>query len=271
MPASLRPLSTGELLDRTFTVYRKNLLLFAGIAFLPYAAVLVGRLVFYSGLRTSVGAKSAIIFGVGGVIVGIASLVAGAFTQAASTYAVSAIYLEQPVTVGSAYAAVSNRVMAALGITLSLIIAIMMGLILLIVPGILVIAWYSLAIPATVLEKRGVFKSFARSKQLSSGSGGRVLLVYLLVIILYYAFAFGLGAGAGAVLGAIKHMAWLPMISQVIGFFLQVVGAPIITIALTLLYYDQRVRKEAFDLEHMMSALQTAIGASAATAAGTAL
>jgi len=32
MPASLRPLSTGELLDKTSALYRQNFALFAGIA-----------------------------------------------------------------------------------------------------------------------------------------------------------------------------------------------------------------------------------------------
>ena len=35
-----------------------------------------------------------------------------------------------------------------------------------------------------------------------------------------------------------------------------VVG-PLITIAITLLYYDERIRKEAFDLNYMMEMLDT--------------
>lgn len=31
----LRPLSLGEILDRTFTLYRRNFLLFAGIIAIP--------------------------------------------------------------------------------------------------------------------------------------------------------------------------------------------------------------------------------------------
>jgi hypothetical protein len=31
------------------------------------------------------------------------------------------------------------------------------------------------------------------------------------------------------------------------------------TVALTLVYYDERVRKEAFDLEHMMRQLDTVV------------
>ena len=38
MPASLRPLTTGQLLDRTFQTYRQNFVLFAGISALRMRA-----------------------------------------------------------------------------------------------------------------------------------------------------------------------------------------------------------------------------------------
>ena len=44
MSASLRPLTTGQLLDRTFQTYRQNFLLFAGISALPHAFLLVMQL-----------------------------------------------------------------------------------------------------------------------------------------------------------------------------------------------------------------------------------
>src|SRR5258708_39646612 len=41
----LRPLSIGEILDRTFSLYRRNFLLFIGISALPQLLVLALRLV----------------------------------------------------------------------------------------------------------------------------------------------------------------------------------------------------------------------------------
>src|ERR1700684_59711 len=37
----LRPLNLGEILDRTFTLYRRNFLLFIGISAIPHVLVLV--------------------------------------------------------------------------------------------------------------------------------------------------------------------------------------------------------------------------------------
>jgi hypothetical protein len=39
------------------------------------------------------------------------------------------------------------------------------------------------------------------------------------------------------------------------------------TIGLSLVYYDERVRKEAFDLQHMMASLDAAPGAPASSPA----
>src|SRR5271163_2101998 len=40
----LRPLSTGEILDRTFTLYRRNFLLFLGISAIPHVLVQIVKL-----------------------------------------------------------------------------------------------------------------------------------------------------------------------------------------------------------------------------------
>src|SRR5215469_5207785 len=45
MSTVLRPMSTGEVLDRTFNLYRNHFLLFSGIAISQVACVLVGILV----------------------------------------------------------------------------------------------------------------------------------------------------------------------------------------------------------------------------------
>jgi len=44
---------------------------------------------------------------------------------------------------------------------------------------------------------------------------------------------------------------------------------PLATIALTLIYYDERVRKEGFDLQLMMASLQSGSAEPSAVAAAT--
>ncbi len=103
----LRPLSIGELLDRTFSLYRRNFLLFVGISALPQLLVLALQLVQViltpakaavalptatefraaaSPLFTTVGVAGIILLGIVGVIV---YFIAYLFSQGATVYAVS--------------------------------------------------------------------------------------------------------------------------------------------------------------------------------------
>jgi hypothetical protein len=266
MPAPLRPLSTGELLDRTFSLYRQNLVLFAGIAALPYLALSAGQVLLVTASRRG-SITSIVLSGLATLAIFLGLFVAQGLTHAATTYAVSAVTLDQPINIGLAYSQVKDRIGATIAISILLSMAVGIGFVLFIVPGFIVLAKYSLGVPVTVLEKLGVRASFNRSSQLSRGSGGRILVVYFLLLILILAVSFGLAAELNLV-PVLRNNAWAEIVIRLVT---NVLVAPFLTIALTLLYYDQRVRKEAFDIQHMMNTLQAATGeASAAVAASNA-
>lgn len=279
MPAALRPLSTGELLDKTFTLYRRNFLLFFGIAALPRAAVML-LLLLATGLFTTAGKGQSVSFAATTAILGlvtlivylIANLVATAIAQAATTFAVSDLYLDRPTGIGSSYGRVKGRVWRLVDVVFSVGLRIFGGLLLLLVPGILMLMRYSLAVPAAVLENVKTREALRRSKHLSSGSGGRVFTIYVLMILLIWIVSFGLTYATVALLGKNAQGGLFGQtLQQLVTFLATTLASPILTIALALLYYDQRVRKEAFDIEHMMSALQPlGSNASAAVAATTA-
>src|SRR5580692_898851 len=52
MPAQLRPMTLGEILDRTFEIYRKQFLLFVGIAAPPSLVLLALQLVDHAWIHT---------------------------------------------------------------------------------------------------------------------------------------------------------------------------------------------------------------------------
>ena len=102
MTTVLRPMSTGEILDRMFSLYRSNFWLFVGISSLPPALLLVVNLLM-TGI-TSVNAGTAgtagrfspiaIMLGGIGVIAGaIAYLIGLAIAHGATVFAVSAVHL----------------------------------------------------------------------------------------------------------------------------------------------------------------------------------
>jgi len=91
---------------------------------------------------------------------------------------------------------------------------------------------------------------------LTKGSVGRVIVVYFLTFIFTLCMVVALdmvlealGSIAFSSTGIFSRQMFQELLSTVGG----VLFGPITAIALTLVYYDQRVRKEAFDIEHMMA------------------
>lgn len=144
---------------------------------------------------------------------------------------------------------------------------------------------FSLASPALMLEKQGVKKSMTRSAKLVSGSWWRVFGIQLLAAIIANVVAsiivipFTLIAGAvsgdgvtGFLDSGTGNLGWTFLIVSGIG---SVIGSmltfPITAGVTVLLYIDQRIRREALDLELARAAgLQTGVqGGNGPNAPGT--
>jgi hypothetical protein len=85
-------------------------------------------------------------------------------------------------------------------------------------------------------------------------------LIYALLLALLYAgtmawqIPLALAAGVSAVRGGTAPF-WVQGVSLLGSFVISSLIGPLLTIALALVYYDERVRKEGFDLEHMLEQL----------------
>jgi uncharacterized membrane protein len=123
--------------------------------------------------------------------------------------------------------------------------------------GVLMSLRYSLAVPACVVEELPARQAIKRSIELSKGTRGRIFVLGILI----YAVRLLLGIliGFPFILFAFKHVGQLiPMgllaLQQVGTFIVNTLIGPIYSTGLTLFYYDQRIRKEGFDIEWMMRA-----------------
>lgn len=258
MVTVLRPLSISELLDRTFHLYRNHFLVFVGIIAIPQLVVLALELVNAATLVPSPLAR----FSALNITAAIVSYIAIEISAAATVIAVSNYHLDRPVSLGSAFAQAKGSMVRVILITFAIAIASGIALIFFVIPGVYLWLMWSLAIPVTVLEGGGLNASTRRSQMLTKGARGRIFAVLLLLIVLGmvvgFLFQFPLGLLA-VLLRTQKIEQTFPIISALtaVGSFLStsLVG-PLGTIVLTLIYYDQRVRKEGFDLQLMMATLQ---------------
>ena len=254
MAHTLQPLSLGKLLDETFNIYRRNFLLFIGISAIPNIALLLLKIVF-AGLivnDTKMGA-AAVLAGLGTIF---ATIVVSSVVTAATTFGVSDIYLDIPTSMAACFSRVAGKALKVFYVSFIVGLIVGLGTILCIVPGIYAAGVYGIAVPAVVLESITGGQAVSRSSSLTKGSVGRVIVVYFLTTI----FTLGMVVALSIVVDALASTAFPStgiFSRQMFQEFLTTVGGvlfgPITAIALTLVYYDQRVRKEAFDIEHMMA------------------
>lgn len=115
----------------------------------------------------------------------------------------------------------------------------------------------SLAVPACILEQQSVGSALGRSWSLTKQSVGRLMLVYLLTWVVGVALALAFGMPAQLYGLFLQRKAFVVgVVLQHLGSFIAgVLASPISNIAVALIYYDQRVRKEAFDLQLMVEAV----------------
>ena len=122
----------------------------------------------------------------------------------------------------------------------------------------------SLAFPACVVEQIGAWTAIKRSSNLSYGTKGRIFLLFLLGAVLSWLLSMGITLPLTIILSLLlssgdpqhEQAAGLAIIfiSYGAAFAVQALVRPVYGIALVLFYYDQRIRKEGFDIEWMMQA-----------------
>ncbi len=308
METNLRPLTLGEILDRTAELYRSNFLLLAGISSI-YSGLLLVLAMVQIGVQRAFSGTPLNAYLIAGAVIGILlilllSLVSGGVAVAANTRAVGWLHLGEPATIRTAYSAILPRarrfvwlitliyflawfpcfvVYAAYAVLLFYYIhtkglltphgaptmdqasalvlvgasAVFVFLLLAFgIYGVIMTLRYSLAVPACAVEDLKPRAAIRRSVQLSKGSRGRIFLLGLLTLIIQLGLT-GITQGTFIVL-QLRHKEglplWVSVLQQLFAFLTNTFVGPIYATGFTLFYYDQRVRKEGFDIEHMMHA-----------------
>lgn len=125
--------------------------------------------------------------------------------------------------------------------------------------GLLISARYLLSLSAIMLENIKGRAGIRRSVQLSHGRRGQIFIGTLLGVLISYSAAilfegpFYLGI---AVIGIKGHLPnWMILGLSVSGALGSALASPLLMIVPVLFYYDLRVRKEGFDLQHLMTLL----------------
>ncbi|MGN6392947.1 MAG: YciC family protein [Gemmatimonadales bacterium] len=257
-PPILRPLSVGEILDTSFSLYRRHFAALATVAVICTGLPLVLRLFLEAGGGVFSNVPLLLLYMFSLVVL---SLVA----TGATVFIVSESYLGRPLSAREALARSTPYIGRILICSFLMAFIVGLGFLLFFIPGIILGVGLALAIPAVVLEPgRSATAALSRSWELTRGSRWRIFALGVTLFVLLYVPFFAITGvvtfllargGAPAVAGAVSSSA---IVALALAGLVQILIYPLFYCVLTVAYYDLRVRKEGFDLELLATSLQTA-------------
>ena len=271
-PLRLRPLEVGDLLDETFRTYRRHFLLFAGMSVIlaipsaglqgySFFALLsnflqpanAGQLPDFNNLVPSL-----VVLSIGYVV----SLLLSPFSYGMVLYAACESALGHPVTVWGALRAVTRRYFALLGY---LVLVGLMGVMFCLLPlWIWIWVGWVAVLPVMFIENAGLGAAMGRSWRLVQGRWWRTFLILLLVLLVWYFARVALEAFIGLaniLIGVVVSSYVVLAVTQAAAIIVAALVNPIVQIAIVLLYFDLRVRREALDLFQLAQQLSASLPA----------
>lgn len=234
----LRPRSIGEILDAAFQIVRGHFGPIAVAVAVLVSPLVVARLVLPVEAGPLLDRLSNLFY-----------MAAGA----AVVVMVSEAYMGRQPDRRAAVGEVGRRFFSIWGASIIQTIVVVFGLVLLVVPGFIFGAWTFAMITVVMLEGKRAGESFTRSRELARGSVLRILGTLAVAYVIYFAM----------VVGVQISVEFLPLMSTA-GERLLAAGMDVV-VALgyvfvpavgTLLYYDLRIRNEAFDVEMAAARLE---------------
>lgn len=287
----LRPMSGGELLDRAFQLYRSRfptLLLICIVFYAPLALFFAGgdessaRTAAWTGqmvglfllamvavvactaalARVVDGAVGGRDIGTGAGLTSGLKLVPRLILWLILVYILAIGAMIPGMIAGGMFAGVSSVTPAGAGRVALVVMAVLVGL-----AGAAAgfIWWWGIAmlsLPAMVVEGLGPLRALKRARALAKGRRIRIaglgLLAWLIVMLPTMGLSFMLGLGSALLHPELAQTmsAGRLYLQQIVDVAAGALTMPYLITVLVLLYYDGRVRREGYDVEMAVTALE---------------
>lgn len=289
----LRPLGVGDIVDRVFALYRARPMLYLAASAVPYlvfillivavtvalAASFVGLAQFANNLALGTTPDPAtlgaiVVTAIGFVLfVIVAAVVILSLQTTALVHAMSARYLGRQITLGETLRAglrACPRVIGAglliflgivvLWVVLALVMAlsqqawvVAIGVLAGVIATFFIVASTLVAPVVATIEGVGPVAAIRRSFSLSKGNRWRILGLQLLLVVINGVISAVVSAVFVTTL--ISDLGLRSAAQQVVNALTTIAWAPVEWGTFAILYYDLRVRREAFDLQLAAEAL----------------
>lgn len=228
----VREMSIGRVFQRAFSAIAFNPIVILTLALVVGA--LPGVIMSYLFLKLGIGSADAVRSGAlstsglfaATMISALVTMVISALVQGALTRATVAANEGKRATIGESLAGALRVIFPLIGLSILWALGVSIGLILIVVPGIILMLMWAVAVPALVVEREGIFAAFRRSAELTKGARWKIFGLTLVMLVIYwllYAAAALVGLGtygsagtsftaaslAGSIIvGTIFNMVW---------------------------------------------------------------
>lgn len=195
-------LDIARVIQQTFAVLGRNFVTFFVLALLlaglPSAGISYLMVSNVSGLETGQFSFDPALFGffAASVLIAVAT---SAILQGAVIYGTVQDMNGARPNIGEALATGLRAFLPLLGVSILLSLALIFGFVLLIVPGLIMLCVWSVAVPALVAERTGVFGAFSRSAELTRGHRWRIFALLVVVFVIALVVSLVIGAILGVV------------------------------------------------------------------------
>lgn len=275
--ADIRPMNFGELLDASLTIYRRHFGLFLKLAIATLSVPVCLAVYFGARLLENFNPQAPNLSTLLALVpVGILYYLAALVLTAGTMRIISESYLGRAPALGDALALGLSKLGSLVGVGLGkgvvlVLIAVAATVLtallaalgrgsgagaLVIVVGAVGAVWfvafvlcgYSLTTPVVVLEPlRSPFDAFGRSWELTRGFKTKVLTLTLVTWLITNTIPSLVFRGLGAVFTRATPPLGFALTAA--SYVLPLLLMPVFSAVITLMYYDFRVRREAFDLQ----------------------
>ncbi len=241
MKYELKKLSFGEILGQSFNLYLENFPLLFVIALISAAASYLPAIVvlFTFGGPTEFSPVFSVLLTL------LFTIPATAVIYALYIEILSRLYLEKPIVWNKIRGRLTKLIIPI--ILLTIVVSILAGLaaLLLVIPGIIVWMNYSLATTVMVIEDASISDSMKRSKYLIKGSRWKMFGLIIIVSIVGQ-----LLSGLASYIPTFSSI----IVSSIITIIFNAIATPFSLFIYVLMYFNCRIEKEGFALEHLAEA-----------------
>jgi cold shock CspA family protein len=239
----------GRVIQRTFGAIKQNAAVFFGAA-----ALLVGAPSILSAFGQSAMLNEDFGPGVLMMMVGVVLNFVGLYLlQGMVVKAAVNGFNGKTTAFGDAFNVGVQNFLPLLGLAIVASIGMMLGFLLLIVPGIILSVMWSVGAPSVVVEKRGVFASLQRSRELTKGYRWQVFGLLVIYVILSWIIGAAIGglslATGGTLTGGTPNLAVNLITEPVVNILSGVVASA----GVAALYHELRSAKEGVGSEELAS------------------